>query len=83
MDYNNQLKITISGFGPFGDVKVNPTSIIVSQFTEEFKKRYNIVHSEVIEASEVACNKYVDSLPIHTLNIHFGLNTNSKEFNIE
>lgn len=33
-----QLKLTISAFGRFGNVITNPTSVLVSEFTEEFKK---------------------------------------------
>lgn len=55
-----QLKLTISAFGRFGNVITNPTSVLVSEFTEEFKNQYNIVHSEVLEVHTVACEKYVN-----------------------
>ena len=41
--------------------------------TEDFKKKYNIVHSEVLEVSTVACEKYVNELPQDCVNLHFGV----------
>lgn len=45
----------------------------MSEFTEEFKKKYNIIHSEVLEVSTIACEQYLNNLPNNSLNIHFGV----------
>ena len=60
----------ITGFGKFGDVLENPTSILVAKlpellalkiandttFTDEQKKPFHLAHSEVLEVHMDECN---------------------------
>ena len=48
---DNNIKLTISAFGKFGDVEINPSSILVNKLDEQIKKKYNIVKSAVLEVS--------------------------------
>lgn len=56
---NKQTIITLSGFGPFGDVKVNPTMELIESFTTEEKLKYNIKVCRVVEVSTIACDHHI------------------------
>lgn len=74
------LDITISAFGEFGNIKHNPTSILVNSLTADVLKKYRVVSAKVLEVSTVACEEYINSLSPDTLNLHFGVYDGSDNF---
>ena len=56
---DNTIKLTISAFGKFGDVEINPSSILVNNLDEQIKKKYNIVNSAVLEVSTQGCEDWL------------------------
>jgi pyroglutamyl-peptidase len=89
MDSEQKCTISISAFGPFGDVLNNPTMELLKNLPEKTKLAYNVVLADILEVSTKACDAHVGNVCKLTdicpavVNLHFGVYAGSSQIQME